>query len=77
MRGLCWMLGAVLVAIGVYWLSPPLTPPTPPRATPVTVRAASRSLVARLAEAGQARREREAAAVTVEASEAALFFDAK
>jgi hypothetical protein len=78
MRGLIWILGIVIVAIGMYGVSPPDWSQAPVEASRTAARTESRSMVVRLAKAGQAMRQREAPpAGPVVATEAAISFDAK
>jgi hypothetical protein len=78
MRGLIWVLGCVIVAMGMYCASSPRWMEVAPDAVRPIVKIEPRSLVVRLAEAGQARRQREAAtAGAVVLQETAIFFDAK
>lgn len=59
MRGLLWLVGVVVVAIGVYLASPPRWAGEATGAASQAARSDSRSLVVRLAKAGQAMRERD------------------
>lgn len=59
MRGLCWIVGIVVVAVGLFLVSPPRWGEAPVRGTGGTVATSqARSLMVRLAKAGQSMRER-------------------
>lgn len=59
MRGLVWMVGIVAVAAAMYWANPPRWAESTVEVPRNVARSDSRSLVVRLAKAGQAMRERE------------------